>query len=322
MKKLGLFIILLVMPFSVLAYSDKVILGGQTLGIDIKSDGVMVVGFYKVNGKYNKGTTEMKTGDYIYEINGETVDNINDLTNIISANADDEKVLIAFRRGEKEYETTLNLVFEDDIYKTGLYVKDSIIGIGSLTYIDPNTKIYGALGHEIIESSSNSIVEIKSGTIFQNYITSIDKSTTGEPGSKNAKFNYDNKYGTIFSNTKYGIYGIYEDSIDDGVLIDVATSDEIKIGEAIIYTVLDGEKIEMFDIDITAINETSDIKNISFTITDQDLLEETGGVVQGMSGSPIVQNDKIIGAVTHVIVDNPVTGYGLFITTMLEEGEN
>ena len=126
-------------------------------------------------------------------------------------------------------------------------------------------------------------------------------------------------YGTIFKNTKYGIFGYYKDRIDDNNLIKV--SNDTKIGQAQIKTVIDGEKIETFDIEITKINETSDIKNISFKITDERLLDLTGGVVQGMSGSPIIQNDNLIGVLTHVVVDNPYTGYGLFITKMLEEGE-
>ena len=207
----------------------------------------------------------------------------------------------------------------DGVIKTGLFVKSSIMGIGTLTYIDPNSLIYGALGHEIIESESNSKVEIKSGQIFNNKITGIEKSAIGMPGSKLAKFNYNYQYGTIFKNTKYGIFGYYKDNIEDNKLIKV--SKDVKIGPAQIKTVIDGEKIETFDIEITKINETSDIKNISFKINDENLIDLTGGVVQGMSGSPIVQNDNLIGVLTHVVVDNPYTGYGLFITKMLEEGE-
>ena len=128
-------------------------------------------------------------------------------------------------------------------------------------------------------------------------------------------------YGTIEKNTTYGIYGKYNANLPNKELIKVAEPNEVKIGKATIYTVLKDEMIEEFEINITSINETSDVKNLSYEITDNNLISKTGGIVQGMSGSPIVQNNKIIGAVTHVIVDNPVTGYGIFITTMMKEGE-
>lgn len=318
MKKILLSLCIFLFPLNVLAYSKKVILGGNTLGIEVKTEGVMVIGFYKVKGKYNTGS--LKEGDYILKVNDKNVNSISDLTTLIEDNIDQNNVEITYKRNQKEYKTTLKLVLEDNTFKTGLYVKDGITGIGTLTYVDPNSKVYGALGHEIIESSSNSLVEVKTGKIFKNSITSIDKSITGTPGSKNAKFYKETEYGTIEKNTIYGIYGKYTKFIDNK-LIDVADKSEITTGKAKIYTVLSGQDIEEFEIDIKSINETNKIKNISFEINDSKLLEKTGGVVQGMSGSPIVQNDKIIGAVTHVIVDNPTTGYGIFIQTMLEEGD-
>ncbi len=322
MKKIFLILSLLLIPIQIFAYSNEVILGGNTLGIEVISDGVMVVGFYKVNGKYNKGNPNIEIGDYITEINNEKVSSVSNLTNLINKYSDDEYVNITYVRNDKEYSTKLSIIKDGNVYKTGLYVKDSISGIGTLTYIDPTTMIYGALGHEILESNTNEIIDISGGTIFRNSVTSIDKSTVGNPGSKNAEFFYNTSYGSVLKNTIYGIYGIYDYEFDDSKLISVAENDEVKIGHAVMYTVVNDEKIESFNINITKINETSDIKNITFEIVDDRLIDISGGVVQGMSGSPIVQNNKIIGAVTHVIVDNPVTGYGLFITTMLEEGEN
>lgn len=320
MKKMIVFLCLFVLfPINVLAYSSEVILGGQTIGIDIKSNGIMIIGFYKVSGSYPK--TDLKEGDIITKIGDEEVNTINELTTAIEKNLQDNSVNITYIRNNKEKTTNLELIQIDGIYKTGLYVKDSITGIGTLTFIDPETNTYGALGHEVIESNTSQVIEVKTGTIFKNSITSIDESKNGEPGSKNAKFYYSTTYGDITKNTKYGIYGTYEDRYDTTSLIKIASKDEVKVGNAQIYTVLEDEKVEAFDIYITKINENSDIKNITFEITDEKLLEETGGIVQGMSGSPIVQDGKLIGAVTHVITDNVQTGYGLFITTMLEESE-
>ena len=305
------------MPLNVLAYSNYVYMGGNTIGIEVNTDGVLVVGFYQIYGKYNK--SDLMVGDYIKKVNNTPVNNLNELTNIIEKYANNKEVNIEYKRDNNIYNTTLKLIEDNGIYKTGLYVKDSIMGIGTLTYIDPESLIYGALGHEIVHNGSSKIVEIKDGNIFKNTIVSIDKSSDGYAGSKNAKYYYNTRYGNILKNTNHGIFGKYASNIDDYELVMV--SDDIKIGDAYIYTVLDGNKVEEFKINIIGININSDTKNITFEIVDDRLIKETGGIVQGMSGSPIMQNGNIIGVVTHVIVDNPLTGYGLFITKMLEEGE-
>ncbi len=321
MKKFLLILWVLFMPLEVFAYSKEIYLGGNTLGIELDCDGILVVGFYEIDGKYNKGNPNLAKGDYITKVNGNEVNTLSDLTEEIEKYTSAASVNITYKRNNKEYQTKLSLVYDDGIYKTGLYVKDSITGIGTLTYIDPGTNIYGALGHEVIESNTKRMVEIKSGLIFKNVITSIDKSKVGEAGSKNAKYYYNTLYGNIDKNTNYGIFGTYDKGLDNLKLVPVGDKADIKIGNAQLYTVLNGEKVEEFTIRITKINETSDTKNITFEITDEELLNKTGGVVQGMSGSPIMQNGKIVGVVTHVIVDNPTKGYGLFITKMLEEGE-
>lgn len=320
-KKFIVFLCLFALsPLNALAYSNEVILGGKTIGIDIKAEGIMVIGFYKVEGSLPK--TSLKEGDIILKIGNEEVNSINELTKAIENNMDDKNTIeITYKRDKNEKTTTLKLVKQDGMYKTGLYVKDSITGIGTLTFIDPESNIYGALGHEITESNTSKIIEVRTGTIFKNSISSITESIDGKPGSKNAKFYYSNNYGDITKNTKYGIYGTYKDDYNNLEKISIANKDEVKIGKAEIYTVIDGENIEKFDIEITKINENSDIKNITFDIIDEKLINSTGGVVQGMSGSPIVQNGKLVGAVTHVITDNVKSGYGLFIITMLEESE-
>ena len=319
MRKIIFLLTILFMPLNVFAYSDYIYRGGNTIGIEVNTDGILIVGFYQINGEYNKGNPKLKVGDYINKVNDIEVNSLKELTNAIEQFTSDKEVTITFTRENKEYTTKLNLIEDDDIYKTGLYVKDSIMGIGTLTYIDPENLIYGALGHEIIESNSSKLVEIKTGSIFKNTIVSIDKSSVGHAGSKNAKYFYNTVFGSVVKNTNHGIFGKYNSNIDNFELVKV--SDDVKIGKAYIYTVLNDTNIDEFEINITNINQNSDTKNITFEITDERLINETGGVVQGMSGSPIMQNDAIIGVVTHVIVDNPLTGYGLFITKMLEEGE-
>ncbi len=319
MKKFLIFLTFLWFPFNVLAYSNEVYLGGNTIGIDIKSTGVIVIGFYKIEGNYP--TTDLVEGDIIIAVNDKKVTNINELSKVLEDNVYDNQVNITYLRDNKMGNTTLKLVQENNMYKTGLYVKDNISGIGTLTFIDPEDNTYGALGHEIVEVNTSKVIDVKTGRIFENSITSIDSSRDGKPGSKNAKFYYQNLYGDIKKNTKYGIYGTYEAYYDKNNLIAVAEPEEVKVGKATIYTVLSNEKVEEFTINITKINEKSETKNIAFEITDKRLLDKTGGIVQGMSGSPIVQNGKLIGAVTHVITDNVKTGYGVFITTMLKESD-
>lgn len=323
MKKLKLVFVTLLLfyPSIVFAYASKVIVGGQNIGIHIQSNGVLVVGFYQVDGKNIKSNPSIEVGDYILKVADTEVNTINELTNAIERNIIDEKVELTFSRNGKINKSTMNLVEQNGIFKTGLYVKDSITGIGTLTYIDPESKIFGALGHEIIEANSNKRIEVKTGTIFNSTITGVNKSSDGSPGEKKANFKPQEVYGTISKNTEYGLFGTYNANLP-GNTYEVANKEEVKVGNAKILTVLNGDEIKEYNIHITKINEYNKIKNISFEITDNELLEKAGGVVQGMSGSPIIQDNKIIGAVTHVIVDNVRTGYGIFITTMLEEGEN
>lgn len=315
----GLFLSMAI-PLPAFAYSQEVILGGENIGIHIETPGVMIIGFYKVNGEYLKGTPEIQIGDFITKVGNTPVNQISDLTNAIESQIKDNKVTLTIIRNKTPIEVTMELDKIDGIYKTGLYVKDGITGIGTLTYIDPDTKVYGALGHEIIESTSSKLVEVKTGQIFESKVTGIRKSSVGNAGEKNADFNYNHVYGDIRDNSNHGIFGVYNEEVRSDT-IPVANDEDIKIGPATIYTVLNGTTKKAYDIEITNINEYSEIKNLTFKITDEELLNKTGGVVQGMSGSPIVQNGHIIGAVTHVIVDNPLTGYGIFITSMLENGD-
>lgn len=310
-----------IMPISIFAYSDYILVGGENVGIEINSKGVMVVGLYEIEGKYKASDSGIKVGDMIISVNNQKVENIDELTKVISESED--KIQIDFIRNNKIDHATLEITKDENgVCKTGLYVKDQIKGIGTLTYIDPNTKLFGALGHEIIEKTTGEILEVKDGKIYNSTVTSIEPSSDGIPGEKNAVFK-ENTIGTILENTNKGIFGKYEKEIPTKKLYKVALPQEIKPGEAKILTVLNEEEIKEYKINILKISESKDkTKNLLFEITDNELLEKTGGIIQGMSGSPIIQEDKIIGAVTHVVVDNPKKGYGIFITNMLEEAEN
>lgn len=308
------------MPLNALAYSDYIIAGGDNIGIELNASGVLVVGTYDINNYSPAQESGIMIGDTITKVNDKKVYSIEELVSNIGNN---DTVKITYERNDKEYSTNLKLIKDsDNVYKTGLYVKDSISGVGTLTFIDPNTNLFGALGHEIIEKNTGKILEIKDGTIYDSTVTSITRSSKGNPGEKNARYDKSSVQGTISENTIHGIFGNYTDQIDTTSLYKVATIDDIKLGKAYIRTVLNGNEIKEYEINITKITDKNTIKNITFDITDPELLETTGGVVQGMSGSPIIQGEYIIGAVTHVVVDNPTKGYGILITNMLEEAEN
>ena len=319
MLLLSLFII----PINVFAYSDYLIPGGETIGIQINSKGILVVGVYEVNKTYPATDAGIKIGDTITSINDEKVNNIDELVNKISS-LNDTSVKVTYTRDNQEYDTNLKIFKEEGIYKTGLYVKDSITGIGTLSFIDPKTKLFGALGHEVIEQNTGKILEVKDGKIFESNVTNIERSESGSPGSKNADFNTDNVKGKIKENTESGIFGEYTDSIPNKKQYKVAKYEDINLGEAKILTVLENQEIKEYNINIVKIsnNKKQATKNLLFEITDDELINKTGGIVQGMSGSSIIQGDYIIGAVTHVVVDDPKKGYGILITSMLEEAEN
>ena len=324
--KKSIFLLLLfltIFPINAFAYSDRIIAGGQNIGISLKSNGVLIVGTYEVNNTSPAKEAGLKTGDIIEKINGNKISSIEDMANEINK-IKDENIKITYKRENNDKETNLKLYKdENNIYKTGLYVKDSVTGIGTLTFIDPETKKFGALGHEIQEQSTGKIFEIKDGSIFTSKVTGVLPSTDGNPGEKKAEYDKNNTTGEVNENTIRGIFGDYTAQINSTKTYHVAKPNEVKKGKAKILTVLNGIEVKEYEINITSINtKKQKNKNFIFEITDENLLNKKNGIIQGMSGSPIIQGDKIIGAVTHVVINNPHKGYGIFITNMLEEAEN
>lgn len=317
-----IFLILLIIPLSVSAYSQSVIPGGETIGIEVNSKGILVVGFYDVDNKSIAKNAGFKLGDLIIKVNDTKVETTTDMINVIKHSKSNIINFIVLRNN-KERSINLELkLSSDEVLKTGLYVKDKINGVGTLSYIDPTTKIFGSLGHEILESKTSTKFEIKEGSIYEATVSSIIKSRVGEAGEKNAAYKKDNVYGQVNENTMTGIYGQYTHDITNKSTIEIGKKETVTTGKAAIRTVIEGNKVELFEIDILKLNTDSNTKNILFEITDERLLKETGGIIQGMSGSPIIQNNKLIGAVNYVVVNDPTKGYGIFIETMLEEGEN
>ena len=320
-KYLLSFIFLFCFPLITCAYSDYIIASGQNIGISLNSDHVIIVGSYDVNGKNILNTSLLRIGDKLISINNKEIKSINDLQNVMN-NLSSKKINVTYERDNKRYNTEVTLFKEGNTYKTGLYVKDNIKGVGTLTFIDPETKIFGALGHEILEKTTKSKFDLDSGVIYYSEVTGIIKSTDGKPGEKNARNDSETIYGSVKENTHKGIFGIYTDEINENKLYKVAQNNEVYVGPAKILTVTEKDVVSEYEIKILNVNANADTKNILFEVTDQSLLEKTGGIVQGMSGSPIIQNDNIVGAVNYVLVDDTKKGYGIFITNMLKEAEN
>lgn len=321
-RKVIFFLLFLFIPLNVYAYSKEIIAGGENIGITLNSNGVMIVGTYEVNGINPALESGLKAGDFISEIDGHKVQTIDDMAQKIGED-DDGEVSIKYMRNKSSKETKLKLYKDESgIFKTGLFVKDSITGIGTLTFIDPNTKKFGALGHEILEQATGKLLEIKDGKIFDSTVTDVIPSNDGTPGEKKAEFNEESVKGIAHENTTQGIFGDYVGNYSGRKTYKVLNPSDVFKGKAKILTVLNGTEVKEFDIVITQINSTTQKnKNFIFEITDEELLKSTNGIIQGMSGSPIVRGDNIIGAVTHVVVNDPHKGYGIFITNMLEESE-
>ncbi len=297
-------------------------LGGETIGIKMNT-GVYVVGKYKV--KNNEGTIEpwsnsnIEIGDKIESINGIMVTKNQDILNYISKTTSDSVNLSLVRNNEK-INTSINIVTNiNNETSIGLYIRDQIQGIGTVTFKTSNNYL-ASLGHGIYDNKV--LLEIEEGTIYSSKVDSIKKAIPGVAGEKRAIFNNE-CIGNIIKNDITGLYTSYNNTFDESKKIPLALVSDAKIGDAKIYTVVNGTKIESFDIEVIKINNQLEksTKGLKIKVTDEDLINLTGGIVQGMSGSPIVQNGKLIGAVSHVTVDNPILGYGMYAEWMYEEIE-
>jgi len=323
-RKLLYFLVsfIFIIPINTLAYTKYLIPGGENIGIKVESDGVLVVGFYKVDGVEIAKEAGFKLGDRIVSVNDKNVHNVSDLINNIDDKNDSITIKFGIIRNNLNNEITMTLIKEKDLsYKTGIYVKDSIVGIGTLTFIDPSNNTFGALGHEITDNTTGINFMISKGNIFSSKITSITKATYTTPGEKNASINIKDVYGNINYNLETGIFGKLKKKISDEKAIEIMNIDDVKIGKAEIITVLNDNKKEFYDIEILSIDKNNKTKNFLVKIIDERLLNITGGIVKGMSGSPIIQDGKLVGAITHTIVDNPNKGFGISIEKMLESIE-
>ncbi len=310
----------------------KVIPGGQSIGVKLNSKGVLVVGHHEIdteNGKQSPGEIAgVRVGDIIKKINNTPIEKMSDVTPFVQkAGKTGGPLDLLVVRDEKEIQTKLVPLKDknEHSYRIGLYIRDSAAGIGTMTFYHQESKKYGALGHVISDIDTKKPIIVDNGQIIRSTVTSIQKGANGSPGEKHARFTSEKEIiGDISRNSPFGIFGKLSKDMQNGLMdrgIPVALSNQVKEGPAKILTVVENDQVQLFDIEIvsTIPQKFPATKGMVIKVTDPELLEKTGGIVQGMSGSPIIQDGKLIGAVTHVFVNDPTSGYGVHIEWMLNE---
>ncbi len=299
--------------------------GGMPFGVKLYTDGILVIGFEDVdsetgmvNPAYAAGLREK---DIITHLNGSPLNSVEMLTALIESSGG-APITVTYTRGGVEYSTTITPVCSrnDGRYKTGMWVRDSGAGIGTVTFIEPKTGEFGGLGHGICDIDTGELMPMQRGIVVDVTINGVVRGAAGAPGELRGSF-LSNKCGALLGNTNCGVYGVFsslpESTPDEA--IPIALRDEIHTGKAHIRCTLDESGPQTYEIEILSINKSAaGAKNFVIKVTDPVLLEKTGGIVQGMSGSPIIQDGKLAGAVTHVLINDPTRGYGIFIENMLD----
>ena len=305
--------------------NTKVVPLGNIIGIKLYSNGVLVIGMTEVEGKKPYENTGIKEGDLITTVDNVTVTTTEELIKCVN-NSQGKLVKIKYIREGTEYVTDIEPVkTKEDKYKIGLWVRDGACGIGTATYYDPGTGKIATLGHGIVDRDTDKLITIESGKLLTSTITKIKKGEKGNPGEIKGIINDNQTIGSINLNTDFGIYGNLKEintlGIDKNNSLDIALKNEIKTGEATILLALEDEIRKEYKIEIKKIykNNTEDNNSMLIEITDEKLIEKTGGIIQGMSGAPIIQNGKFIGAITHVLVNNPLQGYAVFGEIMIKQ---
>ena len=305
---------------------------GNIAGVKLYTDGVLVVGMSEIEGVDAKRykpyeNTGIEEGDSIISINQNTISSTDELIETVNR-SEGKEIKLKYIHEEETKECSITPVKTgDNEYKLGLWVRDSAAGVGTVTYYEPSTKTFGALGHGITDIDTEELIHIASGEFVTTKILNIIKGENGVPGKIQGTVENQKDIGTISKNTKYGIYGTVKNlstlNIDTSREMEVALRKEIKTGKATILCSLDNQKVEEYEIEIEKIDTQNSYNNKSMKIkvTDERLLEKTGGIIQGMSGSPIIQDGKFVGAVTHVLVNNPQEGYAVFGDMMIKQSK-
>lgn len=308
----------------------RLVPGGHSIGVLLRTEGVMVIGYSPILNEKNEPCfpakdADIMIGDQIVDINGKRIYTDDQVKDIIMSCGPAEKLNITIKRNNKVYKRTVRTCYCNDTksYRIGLFIRDNAGGVGTLTFYDPVSQKFGALGHIITDAQTNQPLKIRQGKILAASIEDIQKAKKGLPGEKVGIFIDNADLGNIEKNEDCGIYGSINSPLVNPMFPDslaIAYASQVKQGKAQILTVLKGQEIKMFDVNIEKVMYgRQDGKNMVIRLTDPALLKVTGGIIQGMSGSPIIQDGRIIGAVTHVFINDPQRGYGVFIENMLQE---
>jgi len=310
-----------------MALLPDVYVGGHSIGVLLQTDGVTVVGFSAVTTEQGicspAEEAGLQQGDFITEINDTQVNSNRQVAEVIeTAGKMQQDCVVEFTRKGICHTLSITPQFctDSQTYRIGLYVRDNTAGVGTLTFWEPTSGVYGALGHAV--SALNTQTDTETGTVIRASVEGIRRGDAGNPGEKLGVFLTDEWQGTITTNSSHGIYGIIPGlPTEETMLLPTAEAEEVQEGAAEIRTVLHGETIERFEVNISKTGNVFGLSNhgLVVEVTDERLLNETGGIIQGMSGSPIIQNGKLVGAVTHVFINDPTKGYGVLIEDMLEE---
>lgn len=307
--------------------AKTVLLGGDTMGFEYNTQGVLVLGKNKIFTKdsfiSNIENNELAEGDIITSVNGQKVNNAYEIGEILNnrENNEDFVNIHAIRKG-KDYETKLKPAYDllTKKYKLGLWVKNTVNGIGTLTYIDPTTKRFGSLGHAILDGNTNVALPVLEGDLYDCTVLGVKRAVRGTAGELRGILKTNSTLGNVDSNTSAGVYGtITEDKMfKDRTEVELGGKHTVVPGKALMYTSIDGKNVRAYDIEIIKTShQSTNNRDMVIKVTDNRLIKSTGGIVQGMSGSPIVQNGKLVGAVTHVFINDATKGFGIYIDNMI-----
>ena len=300
----------------------KVVPIGKVIGLKLYTNGVLIVGMTEINGKKPYENSGIKEGDTILEINNVEIDSIQKLKEVVNYSNGDSVEIKYIRDGTVSV-ASMTPVKNDDEYKLGLWVRDAATGVGTITYYVPESNEFAALGHGIIDVDTGELINIDSGNIVNSKIISIKKGEAGNPGEIRGTITNQNELGNINKNTEFGIFGTISDkeSVNYSEAMEVATRNEIQKGKAKVLCTIENGVTKEYDIEIKSIytNNNYDNKSMIIKVTDEELLSKTGGIIRGLSGAPIIQNGKFVGAITHVLVSDPSKGYAVFADMMIKQ---
>ncbi len=303
----------------------KVVPVGKVIGLKLYTNGVLIVGMTEIDGEKPYEYTGLKEGDTILEINNTEIDSIEKLKEVVNKSNGEELELKYLRDGTISVSNIKPVQTNTDGYKLGLWVRDAATGVGTITYYEPESGKFAALGHGIVDVDTDKLIDIESGEVVTSSIVAIKKGEQGIPGEIKGTIMNQTNIGEVTKNTDFGIYGNLTNTaslnINSQKAIDVALRSEIKTGNAKVLCTLENGVTKEYDIEIKKIyaNNNSDNKSMLIKVTDENLLNQTGGIIRGLSGAPIIQNGKFCGAVTHVLVSDPTMGYAVFGDLMIKE---